>query len=261
MTRHSFDPDVAMIVGTDAATIYQNLLWWVEKNAANGRHCHDGKWWTYNSVKAFETLFPYLTGRQIRRCLEKLEEAGFIGSGNFNASAYDRTKWYCVLRQSDLTKMANGFAQKVKPIPVGKPDDKPDDLLSAEPTIDDSDGEFAHDEPEPGQHQAVSADEIAEAVRLYGIVADRKDLPRLRKLTKERRASLGARLREHGLDGWKEALRKLDKSPHCCGQNDRGWRAGIDFLLQPLSFIKLLEGVYDARQAEKPPRPNPVFTL
>lgn len=129
MSRHSFDPEIAKQVGVNAAVIYQNIYWWCEKNAANGKHFHDGRFWTYNSVSAFDDLFPYLTRKQIRTALDKLLDAGLLLSGSFNASAYDRTKWYspaCPLAQSDLPNEAASFAQKGKPIPVSKPDHKPD---------------------------------------------------------------------------------------------------------------------------------------
>lgn len=129
MSRHSFDPDIAKQVGVSAAVIYQNIHWWCEKNAANGKHLYDGRFWTYNSVAAFDELFPYLTRKQIRTALDKLLDAGLLVSGNFNNSAYDRTKWYspaCPLAQTDLPDGATSFAQKGKPIPVSKPDIKSD---------------------------------------------------------------------------------------------------------------------------------------
>ena len=127
---HSFDPDIAARVGLNAAVIYQNIVWWTQKNAANGKHMHDGRYWTYNSIRAFEVLFPYLTGKQIRTALDKLETSGLIVSGNFNKAGYDRTKWYCPSEQVDLPKKANGIAQKGEPIPVSKPDIKPDLLYN-----------------------------------------------------------------------------------------------------------------------------------
>lgn len=129
MSRHSFDPDIAKRVGVNAAVIYQNILWWAEKNAANGRHYHGGLWWTYNSVSAFADLFPYLSGKQIRTALEKLEQVGLLASGCFNKSAYDRTKWYapiCLGEKSDLPSGSNEIAQEGEPIPDDKPDHKQD---------------------------------------------------------------------------------------------------------------------------------------
>ena len=129
MSAHQFDPAIAARVGLNAAVIYQNLFYWAEKNAANGRHFYDGRWWTYNSVSAFADLFPYLTGKQIRTALDKLESSGLIVSGCFNKSAYDRTKWYsptCLNAQTDLPKKTNENDQKGEPIPDINTNNKPD---------------------------------------------------------------------------------------------------------------------------------------
>ena len=125
LTLHSFSPEIANRVGLNAAVLYQNIVWWSQKNAANGKHQHDGRYWTYNSVKAFSELFPYFSPKQIRTALTRLENDGLILSGNFNNAGYDRTKWYCPVEQNDLPKKAKEIAQKGEPIPVGKPVSKP----------------------------------------------------------------------------------------------------------------------------------------
>lgn len=75
-------------------------------------------------MKAFSTLFPYLSADQIRRALEKLVEVGLVEKGNFNASQYDRTSWYCC--PSHSANLPNGNGEKAEPIPDSKPDIKPD---------------------------------------------------------------------------------------------------------------------------------------
>ena len=131
MALHSFDPKIAAKVGVNAAVIYQNLLFWVEKNQANNKHFHEGRYWTYNSMRAFEELFSYLSQKQIRTALEKLIECDLILVGNFNKVGYDRTKWYCPTGQMELPKKANGNAQKGEPIPDSKPDSKQDTNTSS----------------------------------------------------------------------------------------------------------------------------------
>lgn len=128
MSVNSFRTDIANLVGVPAAVIYQNIYFWCEKNKANKKNTHDGKIWTYNSTRAFAEQFSYLTDRQIRTALDKLEEAGLIISGSFNKSSYDRTKWYTCIElneQIDLTEMSNEFDQNVEPIPDSKTDSKP----------------------------------------------------------------------------------------------------------------------------------------
>lgn len=95
MEMHSFDKNIAKLTNVNCAIILQNIFYWVEKNKANDIHLHEGKYWTYNSMKAFEELFPYLNNRQIRYALQTLEKEGLILTGNFNETC-TRTLWYTV---------------------------------------------------------------------------------------------------------------------------------------------------------------------
>lgn len=93
---YSFNTDVAVEVGVEAAVIFQNIAFWCKKNAANEKHFHDGNYWTYSSRRAWHDLFPFFAERKISRLLQKLKEAGLIEVGNYNAIGYDRTLWYAV---------------------------------------------------------------------------------------------------------------------------------------------------------------------
>lgn len=93
---HHFSVDASVELGVNAAIILQNIAFWCDKNRANNQNEHDGRYWTYNSVKAFEMQFPYLSGKQIRGALKKLEDAGCIVTGIYNDDPRDRTKWYSV---------------------------------------------------------------------------------------------------------------------------------------------------------------------
>ena len=137
--KMNFDPDVAKTVGTDAAIILSNIEFWQAKNQANDRHCYEGQYWTYNSVKAFSDLFTYLSKDQIQRNLKKLEVAGFIQTGNFNSARYDRTKWYSSIRLNSVTHSAesrNRLSGTAEPIPDNKPDNKPDTFGECSETLE-----------------------------------------------------------------------------------------------------------------------------
>lgn len=125
--KMAFDSDVAKDVGTDAAIILSNIEYWQEINRANNINFKEGRYWTYNSVKAFNEIFSYLTPRKIRTCLDKLESKGYIVSSNFNKKNYDRTKWFnvplrtiCQKRQIELSEMSNRVDENDKPIPNSK---------------------------------------------------------------------------------------------------------------------------------------------
>lgn len=149
--EHSFDIEIAKQYGINAAILLKNIYFWVCKNKANNKHFYEGKYWTYNSTKAFMELFPYLGDKQIRGALKVLESNGLICTGEFNEIKYDRTKWYAitekgfaliehreekveengevepsVLLPNGRAIMANGLNQKGEPIPDSKPDSKPD---------------------------------------------------------------------------------------------------------------------------------------
>lgn len=118
---HSFDPTIAQQVGINAAIIYQNIFWWCQKNAANERNIIDGRAWSYNSVRAFTTLFPYLSAKQVRTALECLVAHGLIMVANHNADPRDRTKWYAACDPNIASQMADGLAPQGKDVgPTGQ---------------------------------------------------------------------------------------------------------------------------------------------
>lgn len=124
MALHMFDPQIAKEYGVNAAIIFKNLAYWIERNRANETNFHDGRYWTYNSVRAFAALFPYLTDKQIRGALKKLEDGGMILVGNYNKSAYDRTRWYALAEKglSIYTKGQMNFADREdENAPEGEP--------------------------------------------------------------------------------------------------------------------------------------------
>lgn len=87
--------------------------------------------------------------------------------------------------------------------------------------------------------------DIEWAVNEWNELAGDAGLPAVRSLTAQRKRSLQARLRELGSrEAWTNALMVIAKTPFCCGENDRGWRANFDFVLRPSAMTRLLEGNY-----------------
>lgn len=130
--QHSFDIDIAKRLGVDKAILIHHLGFWLKKNAANNNNLIDGNYWTYNSSRALQVLLPYFSEKKIGRMLKELEALKVIKSGNYNTSAYDRTKWYsitdkCILGIYEIhsPELSNGVPQNVQPIPDSKPDSKP----------------------------------------------------------------------------------------------------------------------------------------
>lgn len=169
--QHYFDINIAMKYGIQPAIILNNLYFWIEKNRANEKHFHDGYYWTYNNMKAFSVLFPYMTERQIDYAIKKLVDEGLVIKGNYNKSSYDRTCWYAITKEGysvlknceieetkakqsilqncemdstkakpcisqncemDFTNLSNGFHTIVSPIPDINTDNKTNNIYKKE---------------------------------------------------------------------------------------------------------------------------------
>lgn len=73
--------------------------------------------------------------------------------------------------------------------------------------------------------------------------------------TDRRRKAWAARCRTAGwLDSLPAALDAIEASPFCRGDNDRGWKADVDWLLRPDTVVRLCEGKYAASGPAEAPR-------
>ncbi len=110
--------------------------------------------------------------------------------------------------------------------------------------------------PPKGGSSPTAVDQVVTA---FSDMARQSGLSVPRAITASRRRSLLLRIEEHGLPAVLDAIERIGRSRFCRGENDRGWRADLDFLCQPKSFVSILEGKYDDRQSHQqqgPPRPQ-----
>lgn len=140
--QHSFDIDIAKEYGVLEAILLNNLWFWIEKNRANGINYYDDNYWTYNSTRAFNELFPYASQRKIQTALAHLKDEEIIITGNYNKSAYDRTLWYALTKKGksimqkckmENAELVNGSDENVTPIPDNKPVKKPSKKPNSKP--------------------------------------------------------------------------------------------------------------------------------
>lgn len=145
--KNYFDTDVALDVGIMSAILYANISYWCEHNEENNLNFYDGYYWTYNSIKAYKKQFPYMSEKQIRTSLKKLEDSGYIKTGCYNDDACDKTKWYadlhlktvetpslsiCPTGQMDVTHRANGCDPQGKAIPNNNTNNNKNNNISKE---------------------------------------------------------------------------------------------------------------------------------
>lgn len=94
--NHMINSDVACAVGVNGAIILGNIYYWCKHNEANKQNEFDGRFWTFNSVPAFCEIFPFMSRRTIERELKKLKDQGYVLTGCYNKSHYDKTSWYAL---------------------------------------------------------------------------------------------------------------------------------------------------------------------
>jgi len=87
---------------------------------------------------------------------------------------------------------------------------------------------------------------------MWNRAAGQIGLPKATKLSDARRKHAARLIRDHGEEGFRTAIKAIIRSRFLRGENDTGWRADVDFLLQPKSFLKLIEGAYDRSNRARP---------
>lgn len=96
----------------------------------------------------------------------------------------------------------------------------------------------------PAKREAIPYGEAAEIWnRICGDM-----MPKAKSWPKGRMRAFAARFRSDcngSLDAWVDVCQRVRASDFCCGYNDRGWRADIDFALQESSWARIIEGKYD----------------
>lgn len=142
LTRIQGYAHIAIRYGFEEAVFLDAIYYWYRTNRADNRNFRDGRWWTYNSVAAFNDMFPWWSAKQIRRIAASCKEQGALITGNYNSDQRDRTIWYspsddllilygdaapdgdaqsghciCPNGQMDLPKRADSSAQTGEPLP------------------------------------------------------------------------------------------------------------------------------------------------
>ena len=69
----------------------------------------------------------------------------------------------------------------------------------------------------------------------------------VKSISNNRLALVKARIAEHGLDVFLEAIKSINESPFLLGRNEKGWVITFDWFIKPSNFTKVLEGNYKPR--------------
>ena len=90
-----------------------------------------------------------------------------------------------------------------------------------------------------------------EVVELYNSIC--VDLPFVKTITNARIKTIKTRLRDHSIDELKELFETAQGTPFLKGDNNRGWKAGFDWLMNETNMTKVLEGYYNKTKPKDDP--------
>ncbi len=85
-------PDLAKEIGLHEAVILQQIHYWLEKS----NHLIDGCRWIYNTYRAWQKQFPFLSLCAIRRAIARLERMNLLKTERFEQRRWNQTKWYSI---------------------------------------------------------------------------------------------------------------------------------------------------------------------
>lgn len=89
-----------------------------------------------------------------------------------------------------------------------------------------------------------SGDDAHPLLKIWNL--NRGKLPGAKGMSSKRRAAANARWKEKpSTEYWTEVVQRMARSSFCQGGGQHGWKASFDFLLQPETHNKTLEGKYD----------------
>lgn len=263
------NPRLAELIGLNEAIILQQMHYWLKKS----KHFIDGKDWIYNSAPQWKKQFPFFSESTIKRTIKNLENKGLLFIENYNKDGRDRTKWYsinygeldkavsdasCQNGRCIMSNCTDASCQSDTTITRDYTDITTDtntsdlSLVVDNENIGRPDEDFAEektsisDQPKKAKTQNIPYQKITD---IYNQVCGGVFKGCL-KLDKKRKANIqkcwnlefDGNYLFHNLDFWEGYFNDCLENKFWCGDNDRGWKADIEFLTRPDKVLKVLEG-------------------
>lgn len=94
-----------------------------------------------------------------------------------------------------------------------------------------------------------SSSQIEQVINSYHEICT--SLTKVRSVTDDRKRAIKKLCTKMSIEEIKEAFTKAQNTPFLKGENNRGWKANIDFMLKHSHLVKILEGFYDSTSKGK----------
>lgn len=249
MPQHLFDspprvfsPDLATALGLSEAIVLQQVHYWLQRS----RHQRDGRTWVYNSYAEWQREFPWWSLPTIRRIFARLEDLGILVTSEYNRRRGDRTKWYAIAYDNLPSAQPDHMGHQNDPTISSERSDHLIKTISSLPKRS-TDNSTTEERDEPPAEQILA---------LYQQHCSRLHQPSQGLTLKRRKRIDEAWAEQPSLDYWEKVFTQAGQSDFLAGQNDRGWKATLDWLLS--HSTEVLEGNYDT--ANQTPRCRDDYT-
>lgn len=125
---------------------------------------------------------------------------------------------------------------------------KPKQTKSKKVQNTDNDIDYDNESENENEEKEVSKGEKIEFEKIVSIFNSLcKNLPNVQKITDKRKSAIKARAEEYSLSEIGTVFQHVSQSAFLNGDNDRGWTADFDWVMNPNNFIKILEGKYNGK--------------
>lgn len=259
------NPKLAELIGLNEAIIIQQMSYWLKRSD----NIIDGKRWVYNSAPKWKKQFPFFSESTIKRAIYKLEELGLLFTGNYNKDGRDKTKWYSINYKAVSQLMNDASCQNerwndqidtmersnlTRPLPENTTEITTD-IYSRDKSLDVDDENIDQPVDDLAEEIKTTPNQSKKIIPYQKIVDIYNDvcgdvLPRCLKLDKKRKANIqkcwnsefnGAHPFKN-LECWRGYFNDCLDNKFWCGENNRGWKADIEFVTRESSVLKILEG-------------------
>lgn len=138
-----------------------------------------------------------------------------------------------IVPRSDTERLPVGDRAGTSGVPTDRQTDVTDDTLQTDVTTQQN-------------------DEVQIFFEFWNSLVTEPELPKVVKLTSERRKKIRTRLQEASLEDWKSAMLEIGKIPFLLGDGGNGWRADFDWFIEnETNRVKIIEGKYSRKFKQK----------
>ena len=258
--NHSFDTELATRYGILESILLQDIYFWVIKNETNQTNFHDGRYWTFNSIKAFSVLYPYATQKKIRSALDKLRKEGLVETGTYGENRFNRSLWYTI---TDKGREEIECVQKGKCIcPTGQATEdmgcptgqvhlpyRANDINNNNTNILETDTNYTDTNNNTDTYTPYNPprDAPADIVNLYNEICI--SLPKVKDLTDKRKRAIKNLLNKYTDGDIEQVFMMAEESDFLSGRNGSWNGCGFDWLMNANNFVKVREGNYSNKKS------------